>query len=267
MRSDLTPHIPVGRVLEVPGKGGTRTCAYVLLESILKCMVDCAQQKKSICADDPEPYVALVIASHATQFHKASATWCDVFFDIRGYAGAQHDGRAWASWWVFDGGDDTPHLQHMDAVRCLNHQIKEVENTFTVDINQQPKKVLAFPTAAGKVMMFASCGKCRICNVPYAQFPTCLRVMPEFPPLRRVGAMYGCVPLDRQIGDVVHCAARVAIGIGKRTHKDASMHGGAAALRQVSHLFSHMTQEAKKKRNNSCRACAAPPFKVKGAHH
>ena len=81
--------------------------------------------------------------------------------------------------------------------------------------------------------------------------------MPDFPPLSRIGAMYGCVPPDRPIGDVVHRAARVATGIGKRTRKDASMHGGAAALREVCQFFSHVTQEAKKK-NQLPSVCCAP---------
>ena len=265
MRANLTPHTPVGRVLEVPGKGGTRTCAYVSLASILTCMVECAQREKSIRAHDPEPYVALVIASHATQFHKASATRCAVFLDIGGDAGAHHDGRAWASWWVFDGGDDIPQLQRMDAVGRLNQQIKEVQDTFSVDISQEPKKVLAFKSGDGKVMMCASCGKCWNCNVPYAQFATCLQIMPNFPPISRIGAMYGCVPPDRQIGDVVHCAARVATGIGKHTREDASRLGGPSALREVSHFFSHVTQEAKK--IPVCGACVATPFQGEGAHH
>ena len=97
---------------------------------------------------------------------------------------------------VFDGGDDTPHLQRMDAVGRLNHQIKEVQNTFTVDINQQPKKVLAFKTGDGTVMMCASCGKCWNGNVTYAQFQTCLRIMPDFPPLSRTywGNVWVCTP-------------------------------------------------------------------------
>ena len=164
---------------------------------------------------------------------------------------------------MFDGGDDTSHLQRMDAVGRLNHRIKEVQNTFTVNKKQQPKKVLAFKTGDGQVMMCANYGKSWNCNVPYAQFQMCLRIMPDFPPLSRTGARYGCVLPDRQIGDVVHNAARVATDIGKRTRKDVSMHGGAAALREVS-LFSHVTQEAKK---TSCRVCVAPPFKGKGPHH
>ena len=59
---DLAPHTPVGRVVDVPGKGGTRTCACVLLESILKCNVECAEREKYVRSDDPEPYVALLIA-------------------------------------------------------------------------------------------------------------------------------------------------------------------------------------------------------------
>ena len=263
MRADLTPHTPVGRVLEVPGNGGTHICAYVLLESILNYMVECAQREKSIRAADPDPYVALVIASDATQFQKASSTRCDMFLDIWGDEGAHHVGRAWASWWVFDRGDDTPHLQRMAAIGRLNHQIKEVQNTFTVEINQQPKKLLAFKTGDGKVMMSAICGKCWNCNVPYAQFQTCLRLMPDFPPLSRNGALYGCVPPDTQIGDVVHRAARVATGIGKRTRKDASMHGGAAALKEVSHFFSHVPQGAKKKYQLPSVCCMRPPSKEK----
>ena len=58
------------------------------------------------------------------------------------------------------GGDVTPHLQRMDAVGRLNYQVKEVRNTFIVDINQQPKKLLAFKTGDGKVTMCASYGKC-----------------------------------------------------------------------------------------------------------
>ena len=66
MRADLTPHTRGVRVVEIPGKGGTRTCAYVLHESILTCMVEWAQREASVCANDPEPYVVLVVALDAT---------------------------------------------------------------------------------------------------------------------------------------------------------------------------------------------------------
>ena len=93
------------------------------------------------------------------------------------------------------GWDDTPYLQRMDAVGRLNHQLKGVQCTFTIHIEQQPKKVLAFETGDGKGMMCASCGKCWNCNVPYAQFGTCLRIMPDFPPLSRIwDNVWVCTP-------------------------------------------------------------------------
>ena len=68
----------------------------------------------------------------------------DVFVDLWDDRGAHHDGQAWASWWVFDGGDDMAHLQRMDAVGKLNDQVKKLEAEGGIEIGGTPKKLLCF---------------------------------------------------------------------------------------------------------------------------
>ena len=111
--------------------------------------------------------MAVVICCDATVFHNASATRCDVFVDLWEDGGAHHDGQAWASWWVFDGGDDMAHLQRMDAVGKLNDQVEKLEAKGGIDIGGTPKKLLCFESGDGKVMMSGSCGKCWNCNLKY----------------------------------------------------------------------------------------------------
>ena len=108
MRKTLTPYLSMskGRVWEVATKGGTRTCGVVELHDIVTTMVACAHAEDSIRKYEENTYLAVVICSDATVFHNASATRCDVFVDLWEDRGAHHDGQAWASWWVFDGGDD-----------------------------------------------------------------------------------------------------------------------------------------------------------------
>ena len=78
------------------------------LHDIITTMVACAHAEDSIRKYEKNTYLAVVICSDATIFHNASAMRCDVFGDLWENRRAHHDGQAWASWWVFDGGHDIP---------------------------------------------------------------------------------------------------------------------------------------------------------------
>ena len=130
-------------------------------------------------------------------FNNASATRCDVFVDLWGDRGAHHDGQAWASWWVFDGGDDMAHVQRMDAVGKLNDQVKKLEAEGGIEIGGTPKKLLCFKSGDGKVMMSGSCGKCWNCNLKYDQFQAHLFAIADFPVLPRIGSLMSCIPPAR----------------------------------------------------------------------
>ena len=246
MRKTLTPYLSKGRVLEVATKGGTRTCGVVELHDIVTTMVACAHAEDSIRKYEENTYLAVVICSDATVFHNASATRCDVFVDcLWEDRGAHHDGQAWASWWVFDGGDDMAHLQRMDAVGKLDDQVKKLEAEGGIEIGGTPKKLLCFKSWDGKVMMSGSCGKCWNCNLKYDQFQAHLFAIADFPVLPRIGSLMSCIPPVRSVGDVAHCCARVGTGIGKRLKDSARTWGSPGALRAVSHFISNLRQEAK----------------------
>ena len=80
--------------------------ALVELHDIITTMVACAHAEDIIRKYEKNTSLAVVICSDATVFHNASATHCDVFVDLWDDRGAHHDGQAWASWCVYDGGDD-----------------------------------------------------------------------------------------------------------------------------------------------------------------
>ena len=245
MRKTLTPYPSKGRVLEVATKGGTRTCGVVEFHDIITTMVACAHAEDSIRKYEESTHLAVVIRSDATIFHNASATRCDVFVDLWEDRGAHHDGQAWASWWVFDGGDDMAHLQRMDAVGKLNDQVKKLEAEGGIEIGGTPKKLLFFKSGDGKVMMSGSCGKCWNCNLKYDQFQAHLFAIADFPVLPRIGSLMSCIPHVRNVGDVAHCCARVGTGIGRRLKDSARTWGSTGALRAVSHFISNLRQEAK----------------------
>ena len=245
MRKTLTPYLSKGRVLEVATKGGTRTCVVVELHDIVTTMVACAHAEDSIRKYEENTYLAVVICCDATVFHNASATRCDVFVYLWEDRGAHHDGQAWASWWVFDGGDDMAHLQRMDAVGKLNDQVKKLEAEGGIEIRGTPKKLLCFKSGDGKVMMSGSCEKCWNCNLKYDQFQAHLFAIADFPVLPRIGSLMSCIPPVRNVGDVAHCCARVGTGIGKRLKDSARTWGSPGALRAVSHFISNLRQEAK----------------------
>ena len=125
MRKTITPDLSKGRVLEVAAQGGTRTCGVVDLHDIIT-TVACAHAKDNIQKYEEYMYLAVVSCSDATFFHNAGARRCDVFMDLWEDRGAHHDGQDWASWWVYDGGDDVAHRQSMDAVGKLNDQVKKM---------------------------------------------------------------------------------------------------------------------------------------------
>ena len=104
MRKTITPFLSKERVLEVAAQGGTRTCGVVDLHDIITTMVACAHAEETIRKYDGHTYLAVVFCSDATIFNNASTTRCDVFVDLWEDRGAHHDGQAWVSWWVFDGG-------------------------------------------------------------------------------------------------------------------------------------------------------------------
>ena len=245
MRKTLTPYLSKGRVLEVATKGGTRTCGVVELHDIVTNMVACAHAEDSIRKYEENTYLAVVICSDATVFHNASSTRCDVFVDLWEDRGAHHHGQAWASWWVFDGGDDVAHLQRMDAVEKLNDQVKKLEAEGGIEMGGTPKKLFCFKSGDGKVMMSGSCGKCWHCNLKYDQLQAHLFAIADFPVLPGMGSLMSCIPPVRNVGDVAHCCARVGTGIGKRLKDSARTWGSPGALRAVSHFISNLRQEAK----------------------
>ena len=245
MRKTIPPYLSKGRVLEVATKGGTRTCGVVELHDIITTMVACAHVENSIRKYEENIYLAVVICSDATVFHKASATRCDMFMDLWEDRGAHHDGQAWASWWVFVGGDDIAHLQRMDAVGKLNDQVKKLEAQGGIEIGGTPKTLLCFKSGDGQVMMSSSCGKCCDCNLKYDQFQAHLFAIADFAVLPRTGCFMSCIPPVRNVGDVAHCCARVGTGIGKRLKDSAHTWGSPGALRAVSHFISNLRQEAK----------------------
>ena len=208
-------------------------------------MVACAHAENSIRKYEENTYLAVVICCDATVFHNASATRCDVFVDLWEDRGAHHDGQAWASWWVFDGGDDMAHLQRMDVVGKLNDQVKNLEAEGGIEVGGTPKKLLCVKSGDGKVMMSGSCGKCWNCNLKYDQFQAHLFAIADFPVLPRIGSLMSCIPPVRNVGDVAHCCASVGIGIGKRLKDSARTWGSPGALRAVSHFISNLRQEAK----------------------
>ena len=173
----------------------------------------------------------------------------DEYGELRGDAGVnifnQDDGQALASWWVFDGGDDTARLQRMDVLGKLNDQVKTLEAEGGIEIGGTPKKLLCFKSGHGKVMLSGSCGKCWNCNLKYDQFQAHSFAIAACPVLARIGSLMSCIPPVRNVGDVAHCCAREGIGIGKRLKDSARTWGSPGALKAVSHFISNLQQEVK----------------------
>ena len=208
--------------------------------NIITTMVACAHAEDNIRKYEENKYLAVAICCDATVLHTASATRCDVFVDLWEDRGAHHDGQAWASWWVLDGGDDMALLQRMHAVGKLNDQVKKLEGEGGIEIGGTPKKILCFKIGDGKVMMSGLCGKCWNCNHKYDQFQAHLFADANFPVLARIGSLMSLIPPFRHLGDVAHCCARVETGIGKPLKDSARTWGSSGALKAVPHFISKL---------------------------
>ena len=241
MRKTITPSLSKRKVLEVATKGGTQTRGVVELHDIVTTMVACAHAQDNIRKYEENTYLAVLICS---VFHNACPTRCDVFVDLWEDRGAHHDGQAWPSWWVFDGGDDMAYLHSMDAVGKLNDQVKKLEAKGGIEIMGTSKKNLCFKSGDGKVMMSGSCGKCCNCNLKYDQFQAHLFAIADFSVLPHIGSLTSCIPPVRNVGDVAHCCARLGTSIGKHLKDSARTMGSPGGLRAVSHFISNLRQEA-----------------------
>ena len=113
---------------------------------------------------------------------------------------------------LMGGGDDTAHLQRMDAVGKLKDQVKKLEAEGGIEIGGTRKKLLCLQSGDGKVMMSGSRGKCWNCNLKYDQFQAHLFAIADFPMLPRIGSLMSCIPPVRNVVDVAHCCARVGTG-------------------------------------------------------
>ena len=123
VRQELTPYRGRGTVLDVHGPGGTRVAGFTDLDTIVAHMLTVAHAEGQVRKTVDEGQIALIIVPDVTPFRKASATRCDVILDIWADAGAHHHPENWATWWIYDGGDDAAHFCRMDTLGQLTTQV------------------------------------------------------------------------------------------------------------------------------------------------
>lgn len=244
-RQALMPYHARGVALCCDG-AATRTGAVCSLRAIIDTQRRCAEREQDHWPVFQE-FVLVVIAFDGTPFHKASATRCDVFLDV------WHDNRtagrasSWSTWWVFDGADDTAHLQKMDAVAGLGTQVKDLESDVFTGNNAKEYPYRAVLTGDGKAMIAGNPKKgcrCWCCSRPHAMFSTAW-ADEEPEQFARFGAFCPTIPPARRIGDIAHCTARVCTGLAKRLLVTAS-EDNVAAGRAVRAYLDELQQEAKR---------------------
>lgn len=246
-RMALTPYWSKGVVLEVDGPGGTRTAAVCKLANIIDTMVACASREQGSLAQYEADCVLVIVAFDGTPFHQTSATRCDVMLDIWDDVGAHALPTTWATWWLFDGSDDSAHLQRVDIVGNLTDQVRELEGRSLV-VRGKPLPYRCAITGDGKAMAAGNPKKncrCWNCDRRPEEFNIAWVPEDEMLPIARFGALIPCVPPVRRIGDTAHCTARVTTGFSKRLRAAAYAHSRAAGL-AIKTYFSDLAQEAKK---------------------
>ena len=137
-------------------------------------------------------------------------------------------------------------VQRMDATGKFNDQLKTIGADGGTEMGGTPKKLLCFKNGDREVMMSRSCGKYWNCNLKYDQFLAPLFAVKDFPLLSRIGSHMSCIPPVRNVGDVAHCCARVATGIGKCLKDNACTWSAPRALKVVFHFICSLRQEAKR---------------------
>ena len=226
-RRNLTPYNAEGVVAPVAG-GPARAAAWCPLPEVLHSLHALQLQAGCIVAQH-EWWV--VISVDGTNVWQAQAARGDVLL----YTAAGHlpsrRSSSWASWFALNGRDDTSGLLALDAAADLNGSIRQVQDQLTLPDSQGGNQgCLCFLTGDGKAMagMHAAAGKrCWLCEEA-VHAPAALGVQSQIAPHCRYGTFLPSIPRTRRIGDVVHCAGRVANTVLKRLVTQGPTSGSTA---------------------------------------
>ena len=192
----------------------------------------------------PSGPVVVVIVADALPFWKASTTRGDVFANIWANPGAYRQPKNWATWWVFDGGDNSKHLLRMDTKGQLSAQVRDVENGPGLVVNGVRETYVCTISGDGKAMLAGNPSpgrRCWSCMLHFDDFCNHLCTVDEVDQVARPGACLRCIVLRNRVGDLYHGGGRITNSVFKRTKESAVAFGvHASCVRDLNALFADL---------------------------
>ena len=138
---------------------------------MLHAMVQVVQNTNSL--GPPAGPIVVVILAGTTPFWRALATRCNVFANVWKEPAAHRQPKNWASWWVFDGGDDSQHLLRTDTKGALSAQVLRVEGGAGLEGPEIREPYVCAISVDGKAMAAGNQAPRRPCS-------SCMLLVHEF---------------------------------------------------------------------------------------
>ena len=220
-RRDLLPYRAQGTVASIPGRP-ERAAAWCPLVEVVHSLHALHRLGPLFAAVRPW---WVVICVDGTNVWQAQATRGDVWLHTPDGHLSPTCPASWASWFAMDGRDDTAGLLAMDAAADLNGSIRHLQDHVLLpDSMGGSQGCLCFLTGDGKAMagMHAAPGKGWWLCEEAVHSPEALQVQADITAHSRYDSFLPAIPRNRRIGDVVHCAGRIANTVLKRLATQAA---------------------------------------------
>jgi hypothetical protein len=244
VRRQLTPYVP-RHITFQPGLGRERCGSVVELADLVATRIRLAVAQRRLQITTPA--LRVIVSVDATSLWRTSATRCDVYVDV--YADKSKAGlpENWATWFVFDGGDDADPLRIADREGKLNLMVESLQRDGVVAGGHR-YPVLCYLTGDGKGM--PACNheqglRCWHCDLAYEDFGG-EQLYPSVVLLARVrwGAFLADIPPERRVGDMAHCACRVVGCVLKRLQADTRVQAKPALVAALRRMVADVGQDA-----------------------